>query len=375
LNFLWGHYPWVIQMKRFFAGLAATFLAASLVFPCKGISARSAILLDGQTGRVLYEKQPDRQSLIASTTKIMTALVVCEQTNVLDRVRIPQEAVGIEGSSIYLKAGEILTVQELLYGLMLHSGNDAAVALAIYCGGTVEGFAELMNDKAHRLGMYDTHFVNPNGLDSPGHYSTARDMAILAANAMENPIFAKTVSTKTVTIGNRSLRNHNKLLWSLEGADGVKTGFTKKAGRILVSSCTRQGRRLIAVTMNDGNDWQDHQNLMENGFANFSVQQIVRAGDCLGKIAVISGNATGVELIATEDFFYALSPEEKPEIVLSKQGFVYAPVAQGQEAGYAYVCLNGRAVGKIPLIYGQTVEMQQIKEPSLWEKLFKGGRT
>ena len=370
-----GHYPWVIQMKRLFAGLAATLLAASLVFPSKAISAASAILIDGQTGRVLYEKQPDKQSLIASTTKIMTALVICEQTNVLDRVRIPQEAVGIEGSSMYLKVGEILTVQELLYGLMLHSGNDAAVALAIYCGGTVEGFAELMNDKAHRLGMNDTHFVNPNGLDAPDHYSTARDMAILAAYAMENPIFVKTVSTKTVSVAGRSLRNHNKLLWSLDGADGVKTGFTKKAGRILVSSCTRNGRRLIAVTMNDGNDWLDHKNLMENGFANYSVQQIISAGACLGTIPVISGTAQQVELIATTDFSYALTLEEEPEIVLSKPGFVYAPVAQDQDAGFAYVCLNGKAVGKIPLIYGQTVEMQQVKEPSVWEKLFKGGRS
>ena len=365
----------MINMKRIFAGVAAAFLAASLVFPCKGISANSAILLDGQTGRVLYEKQADKQSLIASTTKIMTALVVCEQVNVLDRVRIPPEAVGIEGSSMYLKAGEILTVQELLYGLMLHSGNDAAVALAIYCGGTVEGFAELMNDKAHRLGLKDTHFVNPNGLDSPGHYSTARDMALLAAYAMENPIFYQTVSTKTVTAGGRSLRNHNKLLWQLEGADGVKTGFTKKAGRILVSSCTRQNRRLICVTMNDGNDWQDHKMLLETGFADFSVRQIVNRGDCLGTVSVISGQSGKAELIATEDFFYALSPGEQPEIVLSKPDFVYAPVAQGQEAGCAYVCLNGKAVGKIPLVFGQTVETETVKEPSLWEKLFKGGRT
>ena len=150
----------MMQMKRLLAGTAAAILAAALVFPCGAMSAQSAILLNAQTGRVLYEKQADKQSLIASTTKIMTALVVCEQTNVLDRVRIPEEAVGIEGSSMYLKAGEVLTVQDLLYGLMLHSGNDAAVALAIYCGGTVEGFAELMNDKAHRLGMNDTHFVN-----------------------------------------------------------------------------------------------------------------------------------------------------------------------------------------------------------------------
>lgn len=362
-------------MKRLFAGVAAALLAAALAFPCNAISAKSAILLDAQTGRVLYEKNADSQSLIASTTKIMTALVVCEQTNVLDRVRIPKEAVGIEGSSMYLKEGEVLTVQELLYGLMLHSGNDAAVALAVYCGGTVEGFAELMNDKAHRLGMTNTHFVNPNGLDSPGHYSTARDMAVLAAYAMENPIFAKTVSTKTVNIGSRSLRNHNKLLWLLEGTDGVKTGFTKAAGRILVSSCSRQGRRLIAVTMNDGNDWQDHQNLMEDGFSNYSVQQIVSAGDCLGTVPIISGEAEYAELLATADFSYALSVGDEPEIVLSEPGFVYAPVVRGQEAGFAYVCLNGKTVGKIPLIYGQTVEVETIKEPSLWEKLFKGGKT
>ncbi len=365
----------MIDMKRIFAGVAAAFLAASLVFPCKGISANSAILLDGQTGRVIYEKQPDKQSLIASTTKIMTALVVCEHANVLDRVRIPPEAVGIEGSSMYLKAGEILTVQELLYGLMLHSGNDAAVALAIYCGGTVEGFAELMNDKARRLGLQNTHFVNPNGLDSPGHYSSARDLAVIAAYAMDNPIFYKTVSTKTVTAGGRSLRNHNKLLWLLEGADGVKTGFTKKAGRILVSSCTRDNRRLICVTINDGNDWQDHKSLIESGFADFSVRQIVNKGDCLGLVNVISGVTGRAELIAAEDFFYALSPDENPQIVLSKPDFAYAPVVQGQEAGYAYVCLNGKPVGKIPLIYGRTVESETVKEPSVWEKLFKGGKT
>ena len=361
-------------MRRLFAGTAAAILAAALVFPCKALSAESAILLDAQTGRVLYEKQADKQSLIASTTKIMTALVVCEQTNVLDRVRIPQEAVGIEGSSMYLKAGEVMTVQELLYGLMLHSGNDAAVALAIYCGGTVEGFAELMNDKAHRLGMDDTHFVNPNGLDAPGHYSTARDMAKLAAYAMENPIFSQTVSTRNVNAGGRKLTNHNKLLWNLEGADGVKTGYTKAAGRILVSSCSRQGRRLIAVTMNDRNDWQDHKQLMESGFADFSVRQLVTAGECLGSVQVISGEQATAPLLAAKDFAYALTTDEQPELVLSKPGFVYAPVVTGQNAGYAYLCLNGKTIGKIPLIYGETVEIEEIKKPSLWEKLLKGGK-
>ena len=361
-------------MKRLLAGTAAAILAAALVFPCKAVSAESAILLDAQTGRVLYEKQADKQSLIASTTKIMTALVVCEQTNVLDRVRIPQQAVGIEGSSMYLKVGEVMTVQELLYGLMLHSGNDAAVALAIYCGGTVEGFAQLMNDKAHRLGMNDTHFVNPNGLDAPGHYSTARDMAKLAAYAMENPIFSQTVSTKTVKAAGRTLTNHNKLLWSLDGAEGVKTGFTKAAGRILVSSCSRQGRRLIAVTMNDRNDWQDHKQLMDRGFADFSVRQLVTAGECLGTAQVISGETEKVQLLAAEDFFYALTADEQPELVLSKPGFVYAPVVSGQDAGFAYLCLNGKSIGKIPLVYGQTVETEIIQKPSLWETLLKGGK-
>ena len=361
-------------MKRLIIGAAAAILTAALFIPAGAVSAQSAILLDGQTGRAIYEKQADKQSLIASTTKIMTALVICEHTNVLDRVRIPPEAVGIEGSSMYLKAGEILTVQDLLYGLMLHSGNDAAAALAIYCGGTVEGFAELMNDKAHRLGLKDTHFVNPHGLDSPGHYSTARDMAVLAAYAMQNPIFAKTVSTKTVTIGNRCLRNHNKLLWRLDGADGVKTGFTKAAGRILVSSCTREGRRLIAVTMNDRNDWQDHIQMMNDGFSDFTVRQIVKTGDCLGTVPIISGNEGSVELLATADFSYALAHDENVEIVLSGPGFVYAPVVGGQDAGFAYVCLEGKAVGKISLIFGKTVEMEEIEKPSLWEKLFKGGR-
>lgn len=354
--------------------MAAALLAAVLFFSVKvnAVSAQNAILLDAQTGRILFEKDADQRGLIASTTKIMTALIICEQCNVLDRMRIPKEAVGIEGSSIYLREGEVLTIQDLLYGLMLHSGNDAAVALAIYCGGTVEGFAELMNDKAHRLGMNDTHFENPNGLDIPGHYSTARDMAVLAAYAMENPLFFKTVSTKTVSIPGRRLTNHNKLLWRFEGADGVKTGFTKAAGRILVSSATRQGRRLVAVTMNDPNDWIDHKTLLENGFSKFKVQQIVAKGECLGQTEIAGGAEGNAHLIADTDFFYAVAEKETPQIVLQGPGFVYAPVVQGQPAGFAFVCIGDRTVGKIPLIYGQTVEQSQTPKRSIWQKLFGG---
>lgn len=347
-----------MNLKRIFAGVAVGILAAILFLPVKAgaISAECAILIDAQTGRVLYEKQAEEKSLIASTTKIMTALVICEQTNVLDRVKIPKEAVGIEGSSMYLKEGEVLTVQELLYGLMLQSGNDAAVALAIYCGGTVEGFTELMNDKAHRLGMTQSHFANPNGLDSPGNYSTARDMALLTAYAMQNPIFAQTVSTKTITIGERCLRNHNKLLWQLEGANGVKTGYTNAAGRILISSVTRMGRQLIAVTFNAPDDWQDHKTLIEDGFSRFTVQQLVRQGQTLGQLELAGGQETSVDLIAAEDFSYSLAQGERVTISLPEAGFAYAPVAEGQEAGFAHILVDGTAVAKVPLVYGATIE-------------------
>ncbi len=363
-------------MKRLFWRTTALLLAAVLLLPISAgaISAQKAILVDANTGRVLYEKAADSRSLIASTTKIMTALVVCEQCNVLDRMRIPKEAVGIEGSSIYLREGEVLTVQELLYGLMLHSGNDAAVALAIYCGGTVEGFAQLMNDKARQLGMTGTHFENPNGLDSPGHYSTARDLATLAAYAMKNPVFAQTVSTKQLKIGQRFLTNHNKLLWRLEGTDGVKTGFTKAAGRILVSSAVRDGRRLVCVTINDGNDWQDHAALINDGFSRYTVQQIITEGQPVGTAQIAAGESEQVQLLAAQSFSFPLAQDEKPHIILSGPGFAYAPVVQGQQAGFAYICIGDSCVGKVSVVYSQTVEQEKpAPKKHFWQKWFGDG--
>lgn len=347
-------------------------MAAVLLLPvnAQALSAQKAILYDPDSGRVLFEKDAYSRSLIASTTKIMTALVVCEQCNVLDRMRIPKEAVGIEGSSIYLKEGEVLTLQELLYGLMLHSGNDAAVALAIYCGGTVEGFAQMMNDKAHFLGLSDTHFSNPHGLDSKENYATAADLAKLAAYAMENPIFAQTVSTKTVRIGQRSLRNHNKLLWQVDGADGVKTGYTKAAGRLLVSSAVRQGRRLIAVTINDGNDWKDHKSLLEDGFSRYRPSLIVQKGRALGRIAVMGGEKSWVEIVAAEDFSYALAENEQPHIVFAPPGFAYAPVVEGQSGGHVYVCIGDRVIGKVGVCYAETVERFVPEKKHFWDKWF-----
>ena len=361
-------------MKRLFAGTAAALLAAVLIFPVKGyaLSAEKAFLADAATGRILYEKNADSRSLIASTTKIMTALVVCEQCNVLDRMRIPKEAVGIEGSSMYLQKGEVLTIQELLYGLMLHSGNDAAVALAIYCGGTVEGFAEMMNDKARQIGLQNSHFENPNGLDAPGHYSTARDLAMLAAYAMQNPIFSKTVSTKNITIGQRYLHNHNKLLWQVEGVDGVKTGYTRAAGRILVSSALRDGRRLVAVTINAPDDWRDHAMLLEQGFSGFAHRNIVQEGQLIGSLEIAGGDCGHVQLLAAEDFVYALAPDEKVSLLIPGTGFVYAPVTAGADAGFVHVCVDGKSVGKVPLIYGATIEKTQDTEKSIWDRLIGG---
>ena len=338
------------------------------------VSAQRAIVLDAATGRVLYERNMDEQALVASTTKIMTALIICEQTNVLDRMQIPKEAVGIEGSSMYLREGEVLTIQELLYGLMLSSGNDAAVALAIYCGGTVEGFVELMNDKAHMLGLQNTHFENPNGLDSPGHYSTARDLAMLAAYAMENPVFYKTVSAKTVTVGERYLRNHNKLLWQVEGADGVKTGYTKAAGRTLVSSATREGRRLICVTLNDPDDWRDHAALLTEGFSRYSVQAVVRKGDVVGTVEVAGGRSGKAELLSGEDLKLSLAEGEQAQIILPGPGFVYAPVAEGAPAGTAHVLVEGRKLADIELVWGQTVEIRPEEERGLLRRFLGGNK-
>jgi len=300
----------------------------------------------------------------------MTALIVCEQSNVLDRVRIPKEAVGIEGSSMYLREAEVLTVQELLYGLMLQSGNDAAVALAIYCGGTVEGFVQLMNDKAHRLGLEDTHFANPNGLDAPGHYSTPGDLAKLAIYAMKNPIFKQTVSTKTVKIGERYLRNHNKLLWMVEGADGVKTGFTKAAGRILVSSAQRDGRRLVAVTFNAPNDWQDHRQLLEQGFSDYTVKNIVCKGQVLGQMSIVGGCEEQIPIISDEDFSVALRQGEQWHIELPAKSFEYAPVSEGQDAGIGHIFIDDAPVGSVRLVYGKSAEPQKSPKKPWWKRIF-----
>ena len=231
-----------------------------------GVSAAAAVLLDADTGEILYEKKAQQQMLIASTTKIMTAVVALECAPLQKEVEITQNHM-VEGSSMYLAPGERVTVEELLYGLMLCSGNDAALALAEGCCGNVDTFVDRMNRKAEELGLTGTSFANPNGLDDANHYSTALDMARLASCAVQNPAFVRLCSTIQAATAERTMSNHNKLLRSLEGCVGLKTGYTMAAGRTLVTCVIRDGRTLVAVTLQDGNDWADHEAMYDYGFA------------------------------------------------------------------------------------------------------------
>lgn len=230
--------------------------ASANVFCAKAYPLDSEIVLEVGSGRILFEKHADEKMYPASTTKILTAICVIENANLQEKITVPKAAVGIEGSSIYLREGEILSVEELLYGLMLRSGNDAATALALHVGKSIDNFAELMNETARKIGAGNSNFVNPHGLPNDNHYVTAKDLARITAYALKNDDFKKIVSTKKIEISNgdmpykRLLVNKNKMLFECEGATGVKTGYTKKAGRCLVSSCERNGMELVSVVLN-----------------------------------------------------------------------------------------------------------------------------
>lgn len=361
----------VKTMRAVAALIAAALFLSTEASAVPEVSARSAILVDAASGRVLFEKDADQKSLIASTTKIMTGLLVAERGNLERRVMVPAQAVGVEGSSLYLKQGERLTVKELLYGLMLHSGNDAAVALAIVTAGSVEKFVAQMNDKAGDLGLKATHFANPNGLDDDGNYATARDLAALARSAMENETFRQVVSTKSIQIGQRTFNNHNKLLRQYEGAMGVKTGFTKKAGRLLVSAAERSGRRLVAVTVNAPNDWRDHARMLDYGYSLLTERTMCEAGETLAAVAVLGGEAQAVRCETQADLSYPLFEDEEYELRVCVPRFVFAPVCAGQQAGTVQLCIGGKSVAETPLYWAQDVEIaREMEKPSFWQRLF-----
>lgn len=355
------------------AAAVAAFLILSPVprVQAAEISAASAILMDGETGTVLYEKNAHEPRLIASITKLMTALVVLESGHdQKEEITVPSDWAGAEGSSIYLRPGEQVTLETLLYGMLLQSGNDAATLAAVACAGSVEAFAEKMNAKAAELGMKDSHFTNPTGLNDEGHYSTAYDMALLARACLENDTLAKIVATKSVALGGRVFTNHNKLLWQYEGCVGMKTGYTEKAGRTLVSAAERDGMTLICVTLNAPNDWADHAALFDRGFAGYESCLLAEEGEVLCRLPVSGGLAPfcGVSAGEAARLCVARGEEIQRELVLDQTALT-APVAQGTVLGEAVYRVNGEEKLRIPLVVITDVDCC-LRTPSGWERFW-----
>lgn len=347
--------PKTFPLRR--AGALLLLLACLLTGRAEAVevSASSAILMDMDSGRVLYERNAGARMLIASTTKILTALVAIRDGNLSDTVKVSREAAYTEGSSMYLKEGEELTLETLLYGLLLCSGNDAAVAVAEHVGGSVKGFVKRMNETAAELGMEDSSFANPNGLDDEAHYSTAYDMALLARAAMGNETLVRIASTRTVSIGGRTMTNHNKLLSYVDGCLGLKTGYTRAAGRTLVSCAERNGQRLIAVTLQDGNDWADHQSLYDYGFSAYPAKRMAQLGHELAE-------EKGSPLIAADSFAWPLAQGETLETNLELDRELTAPLRAGTRVGEAVFSLNGREVGRVSLLVGRDISPPAAKE-------------
>lgn len=349
-------------------------LSSAYAGVCPQISAGSAILIDADSGTVICAKYPDKKMSMASTTKIMTALVAIENADISKTVSVSTGAVGVEGSSVYLYEGERLTLEDLLYAMLLESANDAAAAIAIEVGGSIESFADLMNEKAAELGLKSTHFTNPHGLDNEEHYTTARELAVIAAEAMKNETFAKIVSTYKKTIplneteGVRLLINHNKLLKNYEGAVGVKTGYTKKSGRCLVSAAERDGVRLICVTLSAPDDWRDHQALLDYGFSTFESRLLSDDGEFEYIMPIVGGDKEYVTLTNRGELKVTL-PKGAPEVKCTVElfHFEYAPIEEGDMLGRVIYSVKDKKVAEMPL-YARYSVGRTVYKRSLWER-------
>lgn len=304
-------------------------------------SAKSMIIIDASTNRVLFEHNAYEKLPMASTTKIMTAITAIEESDVNQVVTIPKAACGIEGSSIYLQEGEKLTLKHLLFGLMLRSGNDCAEAIALHVGGSLEGFSKMMNDKAQMLEVYDSNFVNPHGLHNKNHYTTAYDLAVIASYAMKNPIFREIVSTKKIEIPcttrdyGRILINKNKMLSKYEGATGIKTGFTKQAGRCLVSSAKRNGMELICVVLNCGPMWEVSMQYMDKIFDKYHIETFLQPFTYWGEIEISNRREKKVGIYSRDNFAYPVCGEDENKITnrLEIPETLTAPLCKDAEIG------------------------------------------
>lgn len=347
------------------------------------VSAQSAVVLTADTGTVLFEKDGHTPRPVASTTKIMTALLALEaaQEQGDPLVDITQEMVAVEGSSMGLQAGDSISLTGLAAGMLLASGNDAANAAALYLDGSLESFAARMNQRAAALGMEDTHFVTPSGLDGEdaqglGHLSTAYDMALLARAALEDQAFRQLCSSPSLAVEfaepvkRVTYTNHNKLLAQYQGCVGVKTGFTKEAGRCLVSAAERDGALLIAVTLNAPNDWQDHTALLDYGFSQMEPYQLA-GGDVRLTVPVVGSPVEVVSLRGSNggEVTLPLGQGARVERVVHAPKFLYAPVEAGEQVGEICWYLEGQLLGSAPLTAAGAAPLQE-KAPSLWERLF-----
>ena len=331
--------------------------------------------MDAEHGLVCYEKDADKRLPMASTTKIMTALTALANAEPDRVICVPREAVGVEGSSVYLAEGEKLTLCDLLYALLLQSANDAAAAIAIDIGGSIAGFADLMNAEAEKLGLTDTHFCNPHGLDNEEHYTTARELATVTRAALADPLIRKIVGTVKATIPQgddpdaRLLVNHNRLLRSYSGAIGVKTGFTKRSGRCLVSAAERNGVTLIAVTLNAPDDWRDHAAMLDYGFTRYRSVTLCGTGDRACDLPVTGGTVDSVALRYAADLTVALPiGHASLNCTIEAPHFLYAPVPPDREVGYAvFTCdLDGdgkqEEIGRVPLVTGEKADRKPLQK-------------
>ncbi len=339
------------------------------------VSAKSAVLIDAESGIILYGKGENLRRGMASTTKIMTALVVLEHMPLDTVIRVAPEACGVEGSSVYLYPEEELTTETLLYALMLQSANDAAEALAIAVAGSVEAFVVLMNEKAEAMGLLDTHFDNPHGLDGKTHYTTAYELAKITAAALQNETFREIVGTekKAIPLHNgeatRLLVNHNRLLREYDDIIGVKTGYTRACGRTLVSAAEQNGVTLICVTLDDGDDWRDHRAMLDYGFAQYEERLLCEAGMLSLSLPVCGGEATSVLIQNTEAVTIRL-PRTAGALSVRMEAprFLYAGVSAGEIVGEAGFYLDGKKVVSVSLTAAESV-LPIVKKTTWLEKL------
>ena len=350
--------------------LMSTFLL-STVCMAVGTSADASVAIDALTGKVICEKNAHTKMGMASTTKIMTAIIALEKGNPTDIVTVDKRAVGVEGSSLYLKEGDTLSLENLLFGMMLRSGNDAAAAVALHFAPSIEEFAEMLTNTARELGLANTVFRNPHGLHAEGHYTTAYDLAQITRYGFTLDGFAEIVKAKSFSIDEnietKYVTNNNKLLNLYDGADGVKTGFTPETGRTLVGSATRNGMRVITVTLNDKEDWNDHIAMFDYAFENFKSRKLSETGQGFGCVKITGGEETESAMVASSELSVMINKNAVIKIEVISEENICAPVKKGQELGKAVFTSDGEILGEVKLVAPEDIGRE--KKPNIFIRI------